>query len=279
MDAIRRSFQLFGASLRVLRARRELLAFPLLSAAAILATVVTFLVPVICLSWNELGEGEGLTGTSWLLLLLLYFTLAAVVVYFNAALVHAADQALRGEDPDVRESLRAAARRWPAVLAWSAISATVSLVLRGLEDRLGFVGRVAMALAGMAWALVTYLILPLVVLEGIGVREALRRSNELFRQTWGEQAVGRIGISVAALFVGLVGIPILLVGVTADSSVLSALFLVLACAWWLGVAAGAGALSGVYQTVLYRYAAWKRVPREFGKVDLAQHFPAREEAE
>lgn len=54
------------------------------------------------------------------------------------------------------------------------------MILRSLEERAGFLGRIVIGLIGMAWSLITFLVLPILVLEGVGVGTAIKRSGELF---------------------------------------------------------------------------------------------------
>ena len=55
------------------------------------------------------------------------------------------------------------------LLPWAIVSATVSLVLRAIEERAGIVGRIVVGLVGLAWSLVTFLVLPILVVERLGV--------------------------------------------------------------------------------------------------------------
>ncbi len=93
-------------------------------------------------------------------------------------------------------ALRGAAARAGRLLPWAAVSATVSLLLRAIEERAGVLGKIVSGIAGMAWALVTFLVLPILVMEDIGVRDALRRSAEMFKGTWGENVAARIGFGL-----------------------------------------------------------------------------------
>ena len=145
---------------------------PLLSTVATLIIIASFLMPM--LASTETLEHDN---TSYALLFLMYLVLAFVTIFFNAALVHAAHERLRGGDPTVGSALRGALARLGRILPWALVSATVSFVLRGLEQRAGLLGQIAAGLAGMAWSLVTFLVLPVLVIEDIGVTQAIRRSG------------------------------------------------------------------------------------------------------
>ena len=283
MGRYQRSLSLFRASLAVLRQRKSLVLFPLISGVASLILAATFLLPAFALSPDVFDDTGGeIHPGSYVLLFCMYVVLAFVTIFFNAALVHAADRALRGEDFTVGDSLRAARARIPAILPWALVSASVSVVLRALEERLGILGRIVGALVGLAWTLVTYLVLPLLVLEGLGVRGAVRRSTELFKRTWGESVAGNVVIALATALLALLALPVpflaAVLGVFAGGVVAVialAAAVVLTVVWWVGLAVVAGAVSGIYQTALYRYAADGWIAPAFAGSDLPHAFPPR----
>ncbi len=55
---------------------------------------------------------------------------------------------------------------------------------------MGWVGRLVVRLIGVAWTLASYFVVPVLAEEDLGPIEALRRSADLFRETWGEQVDG-----------------------------------------------------------------------------------------
>ena len=67
------------------------------------------------------------------------------------------------------------------------MSATVGMVLRAISDRGGIVGAIVASLIGVVWNVVTFLVVPILVIEGVGPVEAIKRSGGLLRKTWGEQ--------------------------------------------------------------------------------------------
>jgi hypothetical protein len=58
------------------------------------------------------------------------------------------------------------------------------------------VGQIIGSLIGLAWSLVTFLTIPILVIEDIGVGAALKRSKDLFKKTWGENVVGQAGLGI-----------------------------------------------------------------------------------
>jgi hypothetical protein len=274
MDRIARSWAMFKASWRVLSTRKELALFPVLSGIATLIVAAGFAAPALLASRHSIDAGTGLRPVSYVLFFLGYLVLAYIAIFFQAALISQADIALRGGDPSVAGGIEAARRKAGAILPWALLSATVSLVLRSLEDRAGVVGRFAIGLVGVAWTLVTYLVVPILVLENVTVGAAIRGSSALFKRTWGENVVGNAGVGLVSLLAALPGAAVFAIGVSSGGAAGVGL-MVLGGAWLVLVAVVSSALSGIYQTALYRYAASGSVAPAFADANLGQAFPQR----
>ncbi|GAB1512318.1 DUF6159 family protein [Actinophytocola sp. KF-1] len=271
MGRFKRSWKMFRASWRVLRSRKELAVFPVLSGAAGLVVAIVFLTPAVFTV--DVDDGRATPGT-YALLAGFYLVSAYVAIFFNAALISQANIALKGGDPRVANGLRVAGTMAGRLLPWALLSATVSMVLRLIEERLGFLGRLVAGLAGMAWNLVTYLVLPVMVLERATTKPAVKRSAELFRGTWGENVLGNVGIGAIGFLLFLPCVLLVVLGGVAGGAVAWVCF-GLAVLWFLASIVVTSALSGIYQTALYHYAADREVPQEFAGADLAGAFPPK----
>jgi hypothetical protein len=192
----------------------------------------------------------------------------------NAALISPAHIALKGGDLSVAGGLRTAGSMAGRLFPWALLTATVSLIIRAVEERLGFLGRIIGGLIGMAWNLVTYLVLPVMVLERATTKPAVKRSTELFRNTWGENVLGNVGIGAIGFLLFLPCVLLVVLGAAAGGAVSGVCF-GLAVLWFLGSLVVTSALSGIYQTALYHYAAEQSVPQEFAGADLGHAFPQK----
>ena len=272
MSRIQSSIEIAKSSWQVLKADKELLLLPILSTLATLATIALFLVPIF--ASTDLENWEPAMG-HYVTLFVMYLVLAYVTIFFNAALVSAAHERLSGGDPTVGSALRGAARRAGKILPWAIVSATVSLILRSLEERAGIVGRIVIGLVGMAWAVVTFLVLPIIVVEGLGVSAAVKKSAEMFRRTWGENLAAQVGLGFVGFLASLPGIALLFLGVTNEMLVLIAVGVL----WLAAVAIVMATLSGIYQTALYHYAADGTVPGAYyNEQSFAEAFRSKREA-
>jgi hypothetical protein len=259
MGRFQNSMALAKASWQVLRDDNKLVVLPLLSGIVTLIVVASFAVPAAALAHSSSGGGYDAGPVSWVLGALGYLLAAYVVIFFNAALVYAADAKMHGTDVSLGDALRFAASRSHVLLPWAIVSATVSIVLRMVRQRGGLIGGIVAALAGIAWSLVTFLVLPVLVVEGLGPIAAVKRSGELFKRTWGEQVVANFAISILAFLAILAGLlpTLLLVAVGGPVAIAG---IVLFVVWIVAVSLVASALTGILCMALYRFATDGQAP-------------------
>ena len=258
-----RSWELVKASAGVLRSDKELMLFPLISGAATLVVVATFLIPVFALRVFENGIGVG----GAVLGFLFYFCQYSVIIFFNCALVGAAMIRLDGGDPTLRDGFDAARSRLPSILGYAAIAATVGVFLQALKNKdNNFIVRLIGSGLGAAWTLATFLVVPVLVSRDIGPIDALKESVRLLKRTWGENLIGNVGIgltfgllTVAAVILGAA----LVVAASMLSAPLAIAVGVLAVLAVLLMAVIQAALSGIYAAALYRYAVDGQAPAAF----------------
>lgn len=281
-ERLSRSWQLVKASAAVLQQDRKLLLFPLISTMALLAVLTSFAIPM--LGWLALGgsAGRGLSQGSGMLVLtafLFYLSQYFVVFFFNAALVAAAMIRLDGGTPTLADGMRAAAARWPAILGYAAIAATVGLALRALAERVGFVARIVTGLLGVGWSLATYLVVPVLVARDVGPIDAVKESATILKRTWGENLAGQAGLSTAfallQFLVLLLGGALVVAFVVQGSTILTVLSLLLTLGALLLGWLVHGALNGIYAAALYRYAEGNGNTQGFDAGVLEQAFVTR----
>jgi len=140
-----RSWSLVKASASVLNQDKELLVFPMVSMGALSLVVLAFALPIF-----GLGVLDGMTGgqdgrveiVGYVVAFLFYFSQYLVIFYFNTALVGAAMIRLDGGNPTLGDGLRIANSRFGTIVGYALISATVGVILRAIQERVGFVGKI-----------------------------------------------------------------------------------------------------------------------------------------
>src|SRR2546422_6571340 len=136
----------------------------------------------------------------------LYVANYFVIVFFNVALVGVANSRLMGGTWTFRDGIELAWARKGTILQWALVAATVGVILRTLEERMGLIGRIIMRIIGVAWALACYFVVPVLAFEDLSPIEAVQRSSKLFKDTWGEKVVGGFSFSIVFFLLALPGI-------------------------------------------------------------------------
>jgi hypothetical protein len=165
---------------------------------------------------------------------------------------------LDGEPAGVGDGIQCALNNLSSILAYAVIAATIGGILRAIEERVGLIGRIVVSLVGAAWTLASSLTLPVLAAESVGPIEAISRSIELMRSTWGENIVGNGGISAG---IAVIAIPIAILGFFAMSAALASkqpgliglvgLALVVVV---FGLGLVSTTLHSIYTAALYRFA-------------------------
>lgn len=257
-DRIRRSWALTKASWAVLRSDRELLVFPAVSFVALMLVLLSYALPLVLVRGFVDFDTNEVSPAGMVLTFLFYVVAYTVAFYFNTALVGAAMIRLNGGDPTIRDGLRIASSRLPAIIGYAVIAATVGMILRAISERAGWVGRIIIGFIGMAWAILTFLVVPVLAAEGVGPIEAIKRSGSLLRKTWGEQLIGgsAIGLVFGLLTFAVIAIGgALTVALASVNGYLSVVALVTTILVVGAIALVGSALSGIYRAALYQYAA------------------------
>lgn len=281
MERIRRGWRLTKQSWGVLRSHRTLALFPVLSGI--------FTLIMLAIVW---GGGflaiEGLTAddgepaaADYVLAALSAYGAAVIAVYFNVALAGAADRVLAGEPASIGEGLRVANRRIPQILSWAALVVTVHYLLSALAERFQAVGSIISSIFGVVWAVATYLVVPVIALEGKGPIESIKSSASAIRAKWGEGLTGHTAIGGIGMLVGLAvavafgGALYLSINAEAPTAVSVALGLAGAAALLL-IAVLFSSLSQIFRVALYRFATAGRTDG-FAEGELQGAFSGGEE--
>lgn len=264
-ERISRSWDLVKASYAVLRSDRELMIFPLISTIGVIMVTITFFIPLFATGLiDTIAEGDTMTSgqqvAGVVIAFLYYFVTYTVVIFANVALIGAAMIRMGGGDPTIKDGIRIASDHASAILGYAAISATVGMILqaiRGDEDNV--VGQILASLMSTAWSLITFLVIPVLIVENVGPIEAIKRSGSLLKKTWGEQivggfAMGMISFLVMLLALVVVGGPVFLLVSATGSTALIALGIAVVVIVLATIGLFFSALNGIFQAALYKYA-------------------------
>ena len=271
MGKFSRTWQLVKQSFVILRSDKQLMLFPILSAisclmvTAIIATSGTVLMmPSIT---TAAAAGERFQPNHSPMFLIGMFTMYVanyfIIVFFNVALVGVANSRLMGGNWTFRDGIELAWARKGTILQWAFVAATVGMILRTVEERMGLIGRIVMRIIGVAWALACYFVVPVLAFEDLSPVAAVKRSSKLFRDTWGEKVIGGLSFSLVSLVLMLPGFGLWLAAMVLGGVKGMIAGFALLILYILMLSVMMSAVQGIFNTALYRYACFKQVPAAF----------------
>jgi hypothetical protein len=259
---------MIGESFAVLRKDKKLVLFPILSGLSTLAVAAMYFLPLFHMGVLEQYRAyRTVDPTVYAWLFLWYCTNYFVIIFFNCALAACAQIRFSGGEPTVSAGMSQAGWKIPSILMWAAVASTVGMILHAIEERSSWLGKIVSATLGIAWAMATYLIVPVLIFEEDGVFGSLQRSSALLRKTWGEQIASGIGFGLPSLLLAIPGILLGLVGYR-----LHPLGFLIAVPYFLLLSAVMSAVRGIFVVALYRYATEGEAPAGFSTGNFKDAF-------
>jgi hypothetical protein len=275
MSKLSNSIDLAKTSLAVLNKDRVLAVIPLVSAviaglivlifgAGAYATLQTVADPAA----GSNATTEQATPATWAIGIVGLLLAGFVSQFFTGVLIAGANERLEGGDPTFSSAFAKARTRIGSLTGWAVINATVGMVLQAIRERAGILGPVVAWLGGAAWTIITWLTVPVIIVEGLGPIEAIKRSAHLLKATWGENLIAQIGLGALGFVLMLPGLIVFgLLWLISPFVTIVGIFL-----WSVLVGTLMAALGAIYRTALYRFAAGLPTGSGFSQEMLAGAF-------
>lgn len=252
------TWELMGASWNVLKRDKHLIFFPLLSGICCLIVIASFAVPAFMFGLHHPSTPQ--TPDSkvlhYLFLFAFYFVNYFVITFFNVGITAFAVSRMAGGEPTFSGALREAFKRIHLIAAWALVAATIGMVLRILSERSGLIGKIVIAILGSAWSIMTFLVVPILVVEGTGPFQAVKTSTSLLKKTWGENVVGNFSFGLVFFVLTLPAIAAIVIGVFLAAAATPALGLMLvgaAVVYMVILSLVHSALLSIFQAAIYMY--------------------------
>ena len=257
------SWELTKACFRVVRKDKEMILFPIMSMIAAVIILSTFIFGMYMV--DMFTPGNASAPINILLYFIMYFLLYFVMIFSNVAIVGCAMIRLRGGDPTLKDGFFIAIKKLPSILMWTAISATVGLILQIIRSAAGRFGPIIAGIIGFVWNILTYFVVPVLVFEDVGPFRAISRSKYILKKTWGEALISNLGVGLVFFLVGLLifllFIPLFIVGFfqgIVGIIVVGILFILVLAV----LAAVSTAVNGVLMAALYRYGTTGQISED-----------------
>jgi hypothetical protein len=209
--------------------------------------------------------------------------LQVLIICVNSAFFTAIIDVYHGKTFSIKESFARIYEKRRKILEWAAISLFVGGILyflRSLISKIPYVNKwydsllakILLSIAGFAWTIGTFFVIPVLVTENIGARDSIKRSMELLKRSWGEQLTGvAVQKAFTACIVCLMAAFFILINVLLFNfsaffpvlylSVLT-FIIVFICLWLFNIA------MSMFRCALYLYAAEGVVPEYFDREEI-----------
>ncbi len=212
----------------VVKANPYMFAFPVVSAG--LSTIAVLIVAGIGLgilgvtgaakeinSGGQLSTGTMIVGV--IVLVLAAYVGTLIVQLFMGGLVASADEELQGRDSSFGAGLRRSFSRFGAICGWAGIQTAVGWLLSAVQGNgsggnalVSILRAVLGSLMAVAWSILTFFVLPLIILRGLGPLAAIKQSFNLIKSTWGTSLAGGVRIGGIITLLGVLPAILLLFG-------------------------------------------------------------------
>jgi len=273
MSKFSNSMDLAKSSLAVLNKDKVLATIPVMSSVICGLVLLIFGAGALAATGRAKDTATGTTvftatpGT-WAIGIIGLLVVGFIAQFFTAVLVAGANERLEGGNPTIGSAFTKAGTRVGSILGWAAINATVGMILQAIRERAGILGPLVSWIGGAAWTVITWLAVPIIVVEGVGPIVAIKRSAQPLKQTWGENVIAQLGL-------GAVGFVAILPGMVVAGLiwlVLPVAAIVVGLLWAVVVGAVMSALGAIYRTALYRFAVGLPAGEDFSPETLAGAF-------
>jgi hypothetical protein len=265
MGTFSRSLALTKQSWSVLRANPQLALFPLVSGIVTMLVMASFAVPAFFMFINMKSKDQ-LGPEHYALMFAFYMVSYFVVIFFNSGLVSCAYESLGGRPASFSEGMRVAFSRIGSIFVYALIAATIGMILKAISERAGIIGSLISSFLGFAWTLLTYFVVPILVVDNRSPVEAIKESGSMLKKTWGENITVNVSLNLIFTLLAVVAIiplvgGIVVAGTTSMALGLAMVFSSIVCILLLCLISST--LTGVFQTALYVYARTGQLPASY----------------
>ncbi|MBI2522856.1 hypothetical protein HYW19_00540 [Candidatus Woesearchaeota archaeon] len=280
-NAFSRSWEITKLSFNVMKQDKELLAFPILATTFSLIFIAAMVFPSVFLGLVTMNA-EYAGAAEYIILFLIYFGLAFIATFFNVCVVYTTKKRFEGGNATFGESINFAVSKINLIFLWSAVSATVGIILRIIDEMAERAGRsgqillyVTRSILGVVWSIVTIFVIPGMVYYNLSPFDAIKKSVAVLKKTWGESLVRYYGLGLVQLIVILIG-AVLIVP-------LFMLLFPLGLFWTLGIILLGilylvvvmlvfGIANQIFNTALFVYADSGKIPSGYNKEIMENAF-------
>lgn len=196
---ISNGWQMAMTSFETIQKKPFLLLFPVFSVFSFILIFATFAGGSYFVFGDQIEsilENEQYGNVATIAFLFLYYLVNFfIVIYFNSALIYCASRILNGEDTNASDGLAYANSKIGKIFGWAVLAATVGTLLKLLQET-GKIGKFVASLIGVAWSILTFFMVPIIIFEDKSVFDSVKESGRLMKEKWGESLTANLSFGI-----------------------------------------------------------------------------------
>lgn len=204
-------------SIGLLKSNKILYLIPLtnliFTATLLLLVINTFLSPTLIHEITHARQAALALAIKIAVILLCFLLIPLLSNLFNAAIIFYCDGLIKQKKITLGRSFCLALKRTPGLLLWSVIQYTIGFLLNLIDNtHEGTSEMIIDLIFGVAWGLLSFFVLPIMLLENQRVFPAIKNAVSMTKHLWHKRAVlklGLLGLSMLFLFALAIGIIVL----------------------------------------------------------------------
>lgn len=194
------SYNLIKIAFKYIKRDWELFVYSILSLLSSLAIFVSFMSigyftgifdQLANSTWVETDENTYNLIIVWITFLY-YLIFSFITFFFNTAIITSVQRRNEWKDNKFGDWLRDSMKHLKAIFIWSFINALVTTILKILQEKFwedSFIWSMIIWLVGWMWNILTFFSFPLMILNWLWTKDAIKESSSLFKKTWWERAL------------------------------------------------------------------------------------------
>lgn len=280
MGRIATGWSIAKQSFTVIKHDKEILIYPLLAAITIILTIVILLlIGAFGITGASLISAQVGTASAFLFFAVIIVISYFISTFFQAAIITSATIRFSGRNPTLGDGLKGPTKHLLPLLVWASINALVGTILGALKNAgrrssrgVSIGTQVAASAAGIAWGLVTFFTVPIILFEKQGPIAGIKRSWHLFKQTWGENVTAQFSVGAIFFLISLPFLILMLIAVFSSNLafiIVAGILLLLAI---ITINIFSTSINGILRAALYQYAITGRMPHIYNPETVKHMF-------
>ena len=261
------SYSLVKISFSYIKRDGELLVYSIMSLLASLAILLTF----VWIDFYTVGFIDSLSQESesgevvsemivYWAMFAYYFIFSFITFFFNTAIITSVQRRNEWKDNKLWDGLRDSMKHLKEIFIWSLINATVTMILKIIQSKFpedSFVWKIIVWIIWWMWNILTFFSFPIMIINKVGPKDAIKESASLFKKTWGERAAIHVWIGFMFFFMYLIVIFIAIFVITTGLIITGFSILILGLMFLAILSSTADV---IIKTILLHYAQYGTLP-------------------